>query len=193
MVDQDRIDRIGESLRQAKLDALVLRLPENIVMSFGVWPMNGFSYAVFTADEGPVALIAPSCEDEEMGDCWADVRFFTWPRLAMSDPLQAIRGAMAEVVRRHKLARARIGYEGSFECVAPSHNAGEVIVPCESSNALLRSLVPSAHWSDATSLLYELRATKTEAEIARLRVAQRVAGFGLEEFHESVEPGMTEA
>jgi Xaa-Pro aminopeptidase len=192
-MDQDRVDRMRASLRQAKLDALVLRLPENIVMGFGVWPMNGFSYAVFTADEGPVALVAPSCEDEEMDGCWADVRFFTWPRLAMGDPLEAIRGSIDEVARRHKLGRGRIGYEGSFECVAPPHNAGEVIVPCESSNAFLKSLIPSARWFDATALLYELRATKTDGEIARLRVAQRVAGFGLEAFHQSVEPGMTEA
>jgi Xaa-Pro dipeptidase len=192
-VDQNRVDRIRTSLRHAKLDALVLRLPENIVMSFGVWPMNGFSYAVFTADEGPVALIAPSCEDQEMGGCWADVRFFMWPCLAMSDPLEAIRTSIAEVSRHYKLARARIGYEGSFECVAPSHNAGEVIVPCEGSNSFLKSLLPSARWFDATSLLHGLRAVKTEAEIARLRVAQRVAGFGLEEFHESVKPGVTEA
>ena len=192
-MDQDRVDRMRASLRQAKLDALVLRLPENIVMGFGVWPMNGFSYAVFTADEGPVAVVAPSCEDEEMDGCWADVRFFTWPRLAMGDPLEAIRGSIDEVARRHKLGRGRIGYEGSFECVAPPHNAGEVIVPCESSNAFLKSLIPSARWFDATALLYELRATKTDGEIARLRVAQRVAGFGLEAFHQSVEPGMTEA
>jgi len=181
------------SLRHAKLDAVVLRLPENIVMGLGVWPMSGFSYAVCTADGGPVALIAPSCEDQEMGGCWADVRFFTWPRLSMSDPLEAIRGSIGEIARRHKLARARIGYEGSFECVAPPHNAGEVIVPCETSNAFLKSLIPSARWFDATALLHELRAVKTEREIARLRVAQRVAGFGLEKFHESVEPGMTEA
>jgi Xaa-Pro aminopeptidase len=192
-MDQDRVDRMRASLRHAKLDALVLRLPENIVMGFGVWPMNGFSYAVFTADEGPVALIAPSCEDREMGGCWAGVRFFVWPRLAMPDPLEAIRGSIGEVSRHYKLARARIGYEGSFECVAPSHNAGEAIVPCESSNTFLKSLLPSARWSDATPLLYGLRAVKTEGEIARLRIAQRVAGFGLEAFHESVEPGMTEA
>ena len=171
----------------------MLRLPENTVMGFGVWPMNGFSYAVFTADDGPVALVAPSCEDQEMSGCWADVKFFTWPRLAMSDPMEAIRGSIGKIARRHKLARARIGYEGSFECVAPAHNAGEVVVPCESSNAFLKSLIPSARWFDATVLLHELRATKTEAEIARLRTAQRVAGFGLEKFHESVVPGMTEA
>ena len=88
--------------------------------------MNGFSYAVFTADAGPLTLIAPSSEDEEMAGCWTtDRRFFSWPRLEMPDPLTAIRDAMAGVVCRQNLSRARIGYEGSFECVAPPHNAGE--------------------------------------------------------------------
>jgi Xaa-Pro dipeptidase len=193
-MDLDRVERMRVSLREAKLDALVLRLPEDIVMAFGVWPMNGFSYAVFTADAGPLALIAPSCEDEEMGGCWTDdVRFFTWPRLDMPDPLTSIREAIAAIVRRHKLGRARIGYEGAFECVAPAHNAGEAIVPCESSNAFLKSLIPSACWSDAATLLHALRATKTEQEIGRLRIAHRVAGFGLKRFHESVSPGRTEA
>ena len=193
-MDQDRIDRIIASLHNVKLDALVLRLPENIVMGFGAWPMIGFSYAVFTVDAGPLALIAPSCEDEEMGDCWTDdVRFFIWPRLGMPDPLTTIRDAMADIVRQHKLGRARIGYEGSFECVAPPHNAGEVMVPCESSIAFLHSLAPGARWSDATALLHELRALKTEQEVSRLRLTQRVAAFGLEKFHEWTSPGRTEA
>jgi Xaa-Pro aminopeptidase len=193
-MDQERIDRVRTSLQRAKLDALILRMPENIVMAMGAWPMNGFSYGLFTAEAGPVALVAPSCEDEEMDGCWADeVKFFTWPRLSMGDPIAAIRNAIGDVVRHHQLTRARIGYEGSFECVAPSHNAGESIVPCESSNAFLQSLVPSARWTDATSLLYELRATKTQQEIARLRLAHRVAGFGLERFHATVTPGVTEA
>jgi Xaa-Pro dipeptidase len=192
-MDQDRVDRMRAVLRKAKLDALVLRLPENIVMGFGVWPMNGFSYAVFTADVGPAALVAPSCEDEEMGGCWTDVRFFTSPRLDAPDPATAIHDAMTGVLGQHKLKRGRIGYEGSFECVAPSHNPGEVVVPRETSKAFLESFAPSARWIDATSLLYDLRATKTEQEIARLRVAHQVAGFGLKKFHEAVAPGKTEA
>ena len=193
-MDQDRVEQMRASLRRAKLDALVLRLPENIVMGFGVWPMNGFSYAVFTADAGPAALVAPSCEDEEMGGCWADdVRFFMWPRRNMPDPLTAIRDAMTDILGRHKMKRGRIGYEGSFECVAPSHNAGEVMTPCESSKAFMESFAPSARWIDATALLYDLRATKTEREIARLRVAHQVAGFGLKKFHESAAPGKSEA
>jgi Xaa-Pro dipeptidase len=193
-MDQDRINRIQTALRKAKLDALVLRLPENIVMALGVWPMNGFSYAVFTADAGPLALVAPSCEDQEIDGCWAgEVRFFRWPMLDMPDPIEAIRNTMGDIARRHKLGRARIGYEGSFECIAPSHNAGEPIVPCESSNTFLKSLLPAARWTDATGLLYALRAEKTEQEIARLRLTHRVAAFGLEKFYATVSPGKTEA
>jgi len=193
-MDQERIDRIQTSLRKNKLDALILRLPEDIVLSFGVWPLNGFSFAIFTADAGPVALIAPSAEEEEMEGCWtSNIQFFTWPRLEMRDPAEAIHDALDQVIRRHKLQRARLGYEGSFECVAPSHNAGETIVPCERSNAFLRSIVPDARWSDATALLHQLRAIKTQQEIKRLRLAHRVAGLGLERFHAAVQPGITEA
>jgi Xaa-Pro dipeptidase len=193
-MDSERVRRLQTALRNFKLDALVLRLPENIVMSFGVWPMNGFSCAIFTAEAGPVALIAPSCEDEEMDGCWTDdCRFFTWPRLGMEDPLTAVSREIVAVVKRHKLDRARIGYEGSFECVAPSHNAGEATVPCESSIAWLMSLVPQAKWRDATVLLHRERATKTPDEIARLRLAHQVAGYGLKTFMAAVVPGMTEA
>ena len=193
-IDNQRIKRLKTALKQAKLDAVIFRLPENIVMSFGVWPMVGFSYAVFTAKDGPVALIAPSCEDEEMGDCWADdTRFFIWPRLKMPDPLEVIRRDIQDIAEEHKLTNARIGYEGSFEAVAPSHNAGESMVVCESSIAYLKSILPAAKWSDATDLLNAQRATKTDMETAKLRICHRVAGFGLEKFMEAVRTGISEA
>ena len=194
VVDSERIRRMQTALGEAQLDALVLRLPENIVMSFGVWPMNGFSYAIFTAEGGPVALIAPSCEDEEMDGCWAGKpRFFDWPRLSMGDPVEAIGKELKDVVNRHHLSRAKIGYEGSFECVAPAHNSGEAMVPCESSITWLKSLVPKAKWRDATGFLHGQRATKTPAEIGQLRLTHRVAGYGLKKFMDSIVPGTTEA
>ncbi|MBL4702066.1 MAG: aminopeptidase P family protein [Phycisphaeraceae bacterium] len=191
--DHIRISRIKTAMRRVGLDALILRLPENIVMSMGVWPMNGFSYALITSQAGPTALIAPSCEDQEMADCWsADVRFFTWPRLEMSDPLEAIRRELVDLAAKHNLKHARIGYEGSFEYVAPSHNGGEVMVACESSIAYLKSVLPKAQWTDASDLLNNLRATKTPMEVERLRIAHKVAAMGLRKFQQSAQPGIRE-
>jgi Xaa-Pro dipeptidase len=193
-MDQIRIRRLKLALRKANLDACILRLPENIVMALGVWPMNGFSYALVTAAAGPAALVAPSCEDEEMGGCWAnDVRFFVWPRLNMPDPMEAICRDLRDLAGKHGLMKARIGYEGNFDCVAPSHNAGEVMVPTENSIAWLKNVLPQARWSDASAVLNSLRTTKTPAEIAKLRVAHRISALGHEVFHRAVRPGMTEA
>lgn len=190
----ERIQRMKKALQQEKIDALLLRLPENIVMSFGVWPMNGFSYALFTANDGPVALIAPSCEDQEMDGCWArEMRYFVWPRLDMDDPPGFVSKQVRDLAGRLRLGRGRIGYEGSFESVAPAHNAGEVIVPCESSIAFLKSILPGARWVDATGLLHQQRATKTDSEVTKLRVAHRAAALGLRKFHAVVEPGISEA
>lgn len=181
-------------MRQDRLDALVLRLPENIVMCLGVWPMNGISHALFTAKDGPVALIAPSCEDAEMSGCWApDVRYFAWPRLVMDDPAAFTRTQLQDLARKHKLTRARIGYEGAFEAVAPAHNAGEVLVPCETTIAALKATLPNTCWSDATGFLNAQRAIKTPDEVEKLRTAHRVAALGLRAFHESVAPGVSEA
>ena len=194
MIDKQRIQHLKNALKNAKLDALILRMPENIVMSFGVWPMVGFSYAIFTVTDGPVALIAPSCEDQEMSGCWVDdVRFFRWPLLVMPNPMETIRNELRDICKTHNLLRGRIGYEGSFECVAPSHNAGELMVPCESSISWLKSILPSAKWSDATGLLNAQRATKTQAEIAKLRIVHKAADFGLKKFMASVRPGVSEA
>ena len=192
-MDRKRIQRLRRALREEEIDALVLRLPENIVMAFGVWPMNGFSYAAVTAEAGPLALVAPSCEDEEMDGCWADdVRYFTWPRLHMPDPLEAIAGHLRDIAQTHGLTRARIGYEGSFDAVAPSHNAGEVMAHAENTVSWLRSVLPRARWIDATDLLNAQRATKTEHEVARLRVAHQAAGYGLRAFRRAVDIGVRE-
>ncbi|MBN1590551.1 MAG: aminopeptidase P family protein [Pirellulales bacterium] len=193
-MDQERIKRLRRAMRAAKLDALVLRLPENLVMAFGVWPLNGFTHGLFTAADGPVLLIAPSCENEEMGGAWARAtEWFMWPRLGMGDPRAAIHQALSKAARNGRLTRGRIGYEGSFEAVAPAHNAGEVLVPCEGSIAWLKSIVPSARWIDATDLIHAQRALKTEGEIERLRLAHRVADLGLKRFHQVVQPGASEA
>ncbi|MBN1909621.1 MAG: aminopeptidase P family protein [Pirellulales bacterium] len=193
-MDQERIGRLRRAMRAAKLDALVLRLPENLVMAMGVWPMNGYSHGLFTADEGPVLLIAPSCENEEMDGAWVrEIEWFVWPRLDMDDPAEVLQRALRQAAKAHRLNRARIGYEGSFEAIAPPHNAGEVLAPCESTIAFLKSILPSARWTDATDLLHAQRAQKTASEIARLRLTHRVADFGLKRFHKAVRPGVTEA
>jgi len=72
------------------------------------------------------------------GCCARDVRFFVWLRLNMPDPLTAIRGHLRGLAGRHDLGKARLGYEGSFECVPLAHNAGGVMANTPNAVAWLR-------------------------------------------------------
>ena len=68
------------------------------------------------------------------------------------------------------------------------------MVPCESSNAFFKSLIPAARWCDATrAALRVARRENGGRKSPACRVAHRVAGFGLERFHDAVAPGVTEA
>lgn len=91
-----------------------------------------------------------------------------------------------------KIETGRLGFEGGFEFVAPSHMAGEVSVPSIATLGMLRGVFSKADLQDATGFLRELRAIKTPREIERLRLASQVGVFGLAAFAESVIPGRKE-
>ena len=103
----------------------------------------------------------------------------------MDDPLEAVRSARwAESRGGTGSARAKIGYEGSFESVAPPHNAGEPWCPANL-HRLSRSRRPLGRLADATDLLHEQRATKRPVKSPSSGWPIGWPGFGLEKFHAS--------
>jgi Xaa-Pro dipeptidase len=71
--------------------------------------------------------------------------------------------------------------------------AGETMVPAAATLAMLGQAAPEATLVDATAVLHWLRARKTPAEIARLRLANEIASLGLSAFRDAYEPGRGEA
>jgi len=53
-VDTSRLKRLREGMKEAGLDALVCRLPENVVYMTDYWPHHGFSVAVLPKDGKPL-------------------------------------------------------------------------------------------------------------------------------------------
>lgn len=191
MSDRVRIQRCHDALHKAGLDALVCRLPENIVMLTGYWPMNGFAFFIFPAESAPV-LIAPVPEEELANDSWVkDVRLFKWGLVDSGDPYESIgqllQGAAADLGLRGK----RVGYEGSFEFVAAPYVGAEPSVFSQVTLNLYQQAFGD-NLVDATSLIHKQRLYKTEAEIERLRIANDIARMGLKAFAEQVVPGKSE-
>ena len=189
--DIDRLDRTRQSLQEAGLDALICRLPENIVMLTGYWPMNGFAFLVFPVTGEPV-LIAPVPEDTLALESWVqDVRLFPWGVVDSGDPFDSIGQLLRQATSDLGIKGQQVGYEGSFEFVAAPYVAGEPSVFSERTLSLIREACGDA-LVDATGLIHRLRLRKTRGEVERLRVVNDIARMGLQAFFENVVPGRRE-
>jgi Xaa-Pro dipeptidase len=190
-IDMERIERTKKAMHDQNYDALICRLPENIVMLTGYWPMNGFAFLVFPVDKEPV-LIAPVPEEELAREGWvADTRTFKWGLVDSGDPYVSISALLKQVAGELGLVGKRVGYEGSFEFVAAPYVGAEPCVFSQVSLGLFQAAFGN-NLADATGLIHKLRLYKTPAEADRLRVANYIALLGLKAFAENVVPGNSE-
>ena len=189
--DQERLERTRNALASAGLDALVCRLPENVLMLTGYWPMNGFAFLVFPA-EGEPTLIAPEAEQGYAQESWTrDVRLFPWGLVDSGDPFAHIAQLLGQCAADLGLKGGRIGYEWIFEFVASPYVAGEPGVFSQISLGMVGEAFGEG-LVDATDLIHKLRAAKTLEETEHLRTVNEIAKMGLQAFCDHVVPGTSE-
>lgn len=179
-------------MEQDNLDALVLRLPENIVLLSGYWPLNGWSFLVFPRDGKPVCIV-PHCEETEARDqLWeAECIPFTFAVLDAGNPYEDIKKHLKGLSAGKNWKR--VGIEGDFETVAPPGNAAEPAIPAATTRGLLENVFGEDCLIDATGFLYAQRACKTADEIEKLRIVNEIGAMGLHTFNETVAPGISGA
>jgi Xaa-Pro dipeptidase len=189
-MDHIRISRMRAALQVARLDALVVRLPENVLLLSGFWPMIGATTLVFPLEGKPVC-IAPECFLNETGaDIWeADTRYYQFGVLNSPDPTVAVGNMLSDVARGK--GWKRVGYEGSFSMIAPSWHSGEARVPNELTRSFYEANLHGCSLIDATALLQSERRRKTEYEAAKLRIASEISCFGMKAFELAVEAGIS--
>jgi Xaa-Pro dipeptidase len=189
--DLERIERTRKAMQQQKIDALVCRLPENIVMLTGYWPMNGFAFLVFPADREPI-LIVPVPEEELAREGWVeDIRTFKWGLVDSGDPYVSIAALLKQAAVDLGLTGKRVGYEGSFEFIAAPYVGAEPSVFSQASLTMINNAFGD-NLSDATGLIHKLRLYKTPGEAERLRIVNDIARMGLQAFFENVVPRVSE-
>lgn len=189
--DEARLDRTREALSDAGLAALVCRLPENVVMLSGYWPVIGRSALIVPAEGEPV-LLAPAMEEEALDCAWVrEIRTFRVWRLGDPPPDESLAAELGRAAKELGLAGKRVGYEASFQDIAPTQKILEPWAP--SDRRLLAEALAGYELQDASPLLDALRAVKTPYELERIRRANEIAAFGLEAFAAAVAPGRRES
>lgn len=186
-----RWDRLRAQMEAAGIDALVCRLPENVMYITDYWAHHGFSVVVFPKDGEPL-LYAPEIEEPYARDAWAEVSFFGWGLLKDGDLYENYRNWLSSVIDKLGLKGATVGYEKTFEVVGTTYRSSEPIVPAFPWFELVQNLFAESRLVDAAGVLQTARSIKGEYEIAQLRRAAEIAEMGMAEFLNRLEPGMTE-
>jgi len=189
MSNELRRSRMRRAMEAQNLDALILRLPENVLLLSGHWPMIGAAFLLFPL-EGKSTLIFPECYREEVLACLHDCEPVSYPLGGAHHP--PMYSAVGKLLReRVSPSWKRIGYEGNFEASAPSWNAAEDMTPGMDSISLFRDVFSGRELVDATKLIITERVRKTPYDIERLAIISEISCFGLAAFEESVKVGVS--
>lgn len=190
MVNEERLERMREAMQAERLDALVLRLPENVLLLSGFWPMIGATVLIFPLDGTPICVIPQCFEGEASVALWGAVTaYYRYGVLGAQDPASELRPILHGFAQRG--GWKRIGYEAGFEAVAPAWNSAEILVPTSQNWALFHAVFEGCELIDASFLLHSQRRRKTAYEIAGLRTANEISCIGLEAFERLVQVGVS--
>ena len=173
-------------MAERELDALIVRAPDNVLYLTNFWGMKGYDACVFPREGDPI-LDLPRGVRGGRGAHGMD---------AGGAPVQRVRrgrSAPADGARARPRARggdadtSAVGLELSLGTQAADRMVGE-------------PTTYTADWfagfgaaADATPLLVEARAIKTEQEVERMRLANEIAAAAMEHCKLVIEPGMSEA
>jgi Xaa-Pro dipeptidase len=188
--ERERVERLQKKMAEEGLDALVCRLPENVVYITDYWPHHGFSVAVLPR-EGKPLLFAPEVEIEYTKPQWADVTAFGWGLLKDGDLYENYKRLLSDAVSKLGLKGKKVGVERTFEVIAPTYRAAEPVVPSGPWQSLMDELFGNAV-VDITGFLQGVRSIKTAYELRKLRIANEIAEMGMLDALSKLEPGMTE-
>ncbi len=190
-VDRQRVNRVLRQMRTSGLDALLCRLPHNVLMLTGYPPVTGNSFALFPL-EGEPALVVPESEEEMARQGWVrDVRTFTAETLhRLSTVPDVVEPILSQLARERDLLGGVIGYEHQFGEVPASYTQFAVTSP--GTLQLFQDAFGDAEWRAADRDLEELEAVLTEREVDLVRLANLVAAQGISAARGAIRSGVRE-
>jgi Xaa-Pro aminopeptidase len=183
--DEAKLERVRALMDERGLDALVVRAPDNVFYLTNFWGMKGYDACVFPREGDPVLICLEASEEDAARMAWtSDVRLF--PGYDPGDPRPPLARAL-EVAREAAAGYGALGLELSLGTQASDRMVGE---PTTFTRDWFQAF---GDVEDATPLLAEARAIKTQQEIERMRLANEIAAAAMEHCKLVIEAGMSEA
>ncbi|MFL5945448.1 MAG: M24 family metallopeptidase [Gaiellaceae bacterium] len=181
--DEAKLERVQALMAEEDLDALVVRAPDNVVYLSNFWGMKGYDAVVFPAEGEPTLICLEASADDAARTAWtAEVRLLKgYDDRDPRPPTARTLDLALEAARPY----GRVGLELSLGTQASDRMVGE---PTTYTKAWFDSFA-----MDATPLLNEARAVKTEQEVERMRLANEIAAAAMAHVARELRPGMKES
>ncbi len=183
--DDAKLDRVRALMGQRGIDALVVRAPDNVLYLTNFWGMKGYDVCVFPREGAPVLVCLEASQADAERTAWtSELRLFAG--YDPSDPRPPLARAL-DTTREQAGEFGTIGLELGLGTQSSDRMVGE-------------PTTFTAEWfhafgdaEDATPLLAEARAVKSDQEIERMRLANDIAAAAMEHCKLVIQPDMTEA
>ena len=188
-MNRERTEQIREAMAAEGIDVLLCRLPENVLLLSGYWPLCGWVFYLFPLEGKPVCILPDTEEEEARSELWdAECVTYTFGTVQSGEQFEEIRKSLHELDDRSKWKQ--VGYEGGFDAMAPAYNTAEQYIPAAKTQQLLHSVFGEQRLKDAYALISRERARKTPYEIEKIRVCNEIANKGLSAFANNVNTGV---
>jgi len=186
--DEKKLSRVRDGMRREQIQVLLSHVPENITYLSGAWCGHGMSYVVLPLEGDPV-LILPT--DEWLPETWvSDIRRYpSETNQHFCDALDAASKTIKEVLLDRGISSGTIGVEQSWGLYFATTMQYQFHII--NTDSLTRKLAGYSI-KDSSQLMVTARSIKTHDEVKALKKASRVAEVGLETFHRSLRPNISE-
>ena len=187
-----KLERVRARMKEQGLSALVVRAPDNIVYLTNYWCMKGYDAVVFPqAGEPTLIAIEPQLGDAERNSWTTDIRLFKSYHPSDPRPPQYRALAIALEVLKEKRLTDKVAVELNMGTQASDRMVGEPTTPTQNYFDAFKKA--SGQVVDATPLLVECRAIKTDQEVERMKLANELAALAMDYTREHMRPGMKES
>ena len=188
-VDAGKLERFRALMAEQELDAVVVRSPDNIVYLDSYWGMKGYDALVMPASGDPVLVVLEPQLEEAARTSWStDLRPLDGYHASDPRPPWFRTIDICREVLRERGLTGRVGLELTQGTAAGDLMVAEPTVFSQTwfggFDDVCREVV------DASGLLAQARAIKTEQEIERMRLAADLAADAMEHVRDAIRPGM---
>lgn len=189
-VTDSRSDIICNFLARHQLAGWFSWRSEDLLLQLGRVSYWGLSFLLYLRD-GERLLFVPELEPQDIIPAGTTVITYPWGNMACSDPFNVLSERLRDELSRRRIEPGSIGIlHNSQRSSLPIMAAEQPPLPGDVLQKLTRGMATKPYLDSAFLALY---LHKTEVEIERIQLANKVAQLGLDAWRLAIIPGATEA